>query len=104
MEAEAEIKQIVDKIVAEFKPEKVILFGSHAWGKPNKDSDVDLFIVKDSNDNRQTARAISRLIFPRPFPMDIFVYTTEQLQNRIKCNDFFIKDIITRGKVLHDSH
>ena len=46
------IKQVAAKIVQEYKPEKIILFGSHAWGKPIPDSDVDLFIVKNSNKRR----------------------------------------------------
>ena len=46
-EYEAKIPEIREKIVREMNPEKIILFGSYAWGKPNSDSDVDLFIVKD---------------------------------------------------------
>lgn len=51
---ETEIKQIVDKIVAEFRPEKVILFDSYAWGKPRKDSAIDLFVIKDDPQKKQS--------------------------------------------------
>ena len=46
--SQRQIKKVADRIVQEYKPEKIILFGSHAWGEPNPDSDVDLFIVKKS--------------------------------------------------------
>lgn len=46
------LKKVTEKIVKEYKPEKIILFGSHAWGKPSRDSDVDLFIVKNSKKRR----------------------------------------------------
>lgn len=42
-----EIKKITTKIVKKYKPEKIILFGSFTWGKPTKDSDVDLLIIKN---------------------------------------------------------
>lgn len=84
------IQEITQKIVAKFQPEKVILFGSWAWGKPGLDSDVDLFIIKETDNTRDTARRIDRLIFPRPFPLDFIVYTPEQVERREKSGDFFI--------------
>ena len=98
---QSEIQKVVDKIVQEFHPEKVILFGSYANGTPHLDSDVDLFVVKDTKNTRKTAQEIDGLIFPRPFPVDLIVYTPAQLEKRKKMNDFFIKDIITKGRVLY---
>src|SRR4030042_5171193 len=95
------IKEVVEKIVKEFEPEKVILFGSYAWGKPTADSDVDLFVVKETDNTRETARKIDGSIFPRPFPLDLVVYTPDQVERRKKINDFFIKDILDKGKVLY---
>jgi predicted nucleotidyltransferase len=95
------IKKVVDKIVQEFQPEKIILFGSWAWGKPDKDSDVDLFIIKETENTRQTAREIDGSIFPRPFPMDLIVYTPKQVEKRKNMRDFFIRDILKKGKVLY---
>lgn len=96
-----EVKKIAEKIGKEYNLEKVILFGSFAWGRPGPDSDIDLFIIKETKNTRETAKKIDGSIFPRPFPIDILVYSPEQLKRRQKMNDFFIEDILTKGKVLY---
>lgn len=98
-----EVKKIAEKIGKEYNLEKVILFGSFAWGRPGPDSDIDLFIIKETKNTRETAKKIDGSIFPRPFPIDILVYSPEQLKRRQKMNDFFIKDILTKGKVLYSA-
>lgn len=101
-EVSRQLKKITQKIVKEFKPEKIILFGSYAWGKPGPDSDVDLFVVKKTNHStREIARGIDRILFPRPFPIDLIVYTPEQVKKSKMSEDFFIEDILTNGKVLY---
>lgn len=95
------LNKVVDKIAKEFQPEKIILFGSYAWGRPTKDSDVDLFVVKNTDNTRETSRKISRAIFPRPFPLDVIVYTPEQVEKRKVSEDFFINDILKKGRVLY---
>ncbi|MEK7528678.1 MAG: nucleotidyltransferase domain-containing protein [Patescibacteria group bacterium] len=95
------LSDVTRRIVDNYSPQKVILFGSWAWGKPNADSDVDLFVVKETDDVRKTARAIDGSIFPRPFPMDIIVYTPGQVKKMEEAGDFFIKDILTKGKILY---
>lgn len=100
-----EIQNIVDKIISEFRPEKIILFGSHAWGKPNKDSDVDLLIVKDDpqKNTREMAIELERVLFDRPIALDLLVYKPEQLAKRLRLEDPFIKKIVTMGKILYAS-
>lgn len=100
-----EIQNIVDRIVAEFRPEKIILFGSHAWGKPNKDSDVDLLIVKDDplKNTREMAIELERMLFERPVALDLLVYKPEQIKKRLLLEDPFIKKIMTQGKILYAS-
>ena len=100
-ETREKIPEIVEKIANNFDPEKIILFGSYAWGEPNQDSDVDFFIIKDTEDTRNDARKIGRFFFPRDIAMDFIIYTPEQTKKRIKINDFFVKDIINKGKVLY---
>ena len=95
------LKEITDKIVKEYKPEKIILFGSWAWGKPGPDSDMDLFVVKNTDNTRKTAMEIDGSIFPRPFPIDLIVYTPAQLEKRKNMKDFFIRDILTQGRILY---
>ena len=94
------IKKIAEEIGKTFEPERIILFGSYAWGKPGSDSDVDLFVVKETQNTRETARKISRHIFPRPFPMDIIVYRPKQLKEAEK-RDFFIRDILQKGILVY---
>ncbi len=95
-----DLKVIRNKIVKEFKPEKIILFGSRAWGNSTKDSDIDLFIVKKSKNTRKTATKIDVALFPRTFAMDVLVYTPEQVKKRK--NHLFIKKILEKGKRLYE--
>lgn len=98
---EQKIKEITRTIVEKFQPEKIILFGSWAWGKPNPNSDVDFFIVKEAEGStRAIARAIDGSIFPRPFPIDVIVYTPKQADRSAK-TDFFIRNILQKGRVLY---
>lgn len=95
------IKKTADLIAQKYKPEKIILFGSFARGKPSSDSDVDLFIIKKAKNTRELARKIDGSIFPRPFPIDLIVYKPSQVKKRKKMGDFFINDILKKGKVLY---
>ena len=97
----AQIKEVAERIAKKYKPERIILFGSYAWGTPGPDSDVDLFVIKDTENTRQTAREIDGSIRPRPFPIDLLVYTPAQVQRRKEGGDFFVEDILEKGKVLY---
>jgi predicted nucleotidyltransferase len=91
------------RIVQEFNPERIIVFGSHAYGRPAPDSDVDLLIVMESDERPATrASQISKLLRPRPFPMDILVRTPQEIQQRLEMGDYFIQEILERGKVLYE--
>jgi len=93
---------VARKIAEKFQPEQIILFGSFAWGKPGPDSDVDLFIVKATDQStREVAREIDAMLFPRIFPMDIIVYKPDQVEQRKLMGDFFIKHIFSKGKILY---
>lgn len=96
------LKEVTDKIVKEFNPEKIILFGSYAWGTPTKDSDIDLFIVKNENKTSlEMMREVSEIFFKRDFAMDILVYTAQQMERRKEMGDPFLRRIIESGKVLY---
>lgn len=97
------IKEISNKIVDNYNPEKIILFGSYAWGTPGPDSDVDIFIVKKTDKNIfERNREVNRIFSERNFAMDILVYTPEQLKIRNEMGDPFLRRIINSGKVLYD--
>lgn len=99
------IKKISEKIQREYHPEKIILFGSYAWGEPNRHSDIDLFIIKNTK-----ARHIDRSVTIRRIleeengmvALDPIVYTPDETKRRIKLGDDFIKKIMTEGVVLYE--
>jgi predicted nucleotidyltransferase len=96
------LAEIVRRIVTVFAPQKIILFGSYAYGTPSVDSDVDLLVIQKTNLQRvERSVAISELILPRPFPVDILVKTPNEIQEALNKNDPFIKEIISRGRVLY---
>ncbi|MCL5667189.1 MAG: nucleotidyltransferase domain-containing protein [Patescibacteria group bacterium] len=101
-ETREKIKEIAQKIAVEFKPEKIILFGSYAWGKPDPDSDVDLFVIKEVENTRGWAGKIRMALWDYPIAMDILVYNKERLGRSLKKQNFFIKDIISQGQVLYE--
>lgn len=97
------LSRITAKIVGNFQPEKVILFGSHAWGDPRTYSDVDILVVMDVEGSLIRKEAeISKTARPKYVPMDIIVRTPEQIQHRLRIGDPFIHRIMKEGKVLYE--
>lgn len=98
------IKNITDKIAEEFSPAKIILFGSYGWGMPHEDSDIDLFIIKETNDRRiDRERAVRKIIFGIETSLDILVYTPDEVSRRLALEDPFISQILTKGKTLYEA-
>jgi len=96
------IRRYARQIATAFRPEKIILFGSHAYGRPHADSDVDLLVVMPAaNELDQGVRI--RWALPAPFPMDLVVYRPANLKRRLKNGDSFLKEIVSKGKVLYDA-
>lgn len=92
----------VDKIVATIHPQKIILFGSFAYGSPTPDSDVDLLIIWDTPlPLTERSWQVSRLMLPRPFPVDILVKTPQEIAEALKKGDPFIREVLERGIVLY---
>lgn len=104
MNFQTTIDVIRDKIVKEYKPEKIILFGSYAWGKPREDSDFDIFIIKDTDvPSLKRIEMVDRIFSRREYPMDFLVYTPEQVKRNLKNGDLFLRDILANGKILYDA-
>jgi predicted nucleotidyltransferase len=103
-ECAEQIRNLCDSIVSEFHPEKIILFGSHAYGNPSWDSDVDLLVIMPFKGRpaRQAIRIRSRV--DTPFALDMLVRTPEQIVERLLMGDFFIREIVERGKVLYEAN
>jgi uncharacterized protein len=98
------IKEVADMIVEKYQPEKIILFGSYAWGKPTKDSDVDLLIVKDSGEKKvERQRNLRKLLFGNNFPpMDLLVYNPEELEKRFEIKDIFLNKVFNDGVIIYE--
>src|SRR5438034_10940167 len=93
------IRRFARRIAERFDPEKIILFGSFAYGTPHEDSDVDLLVVMPaSNEINQSIRIT--LAFEPVFPLDLIVRTPERLRRRLAEGDSFWQDITTKGIVL----
>jgi uncharacterized protein len=98
-----DLDRVVRQIVERYHPRKIILFGSYAYGEPTEDSDVDLLVVIDTDENRlRTAATISAGI-DHPFPLDIVVFNPGQLEASIERGGVFATEVARRGVVLHES-
>jgi len=96
------LKEIVRRVVAKIRPEKIILFGSYANGRTNKDSDLDLFVIaKTSLPVSKRFGLISDALYPRLIPMDFIVKTPEEVRERLEGFDPFIKNVLNHGKILY---
>ncbi len=98
----AAIRKYVRQVVEKFHPQKVILFGSHAYGRPHEDSDVDLLVVMPAK-NMVNAAVRIRWEVPAPFPMDLLVRTPEFVAQRLALGDWFMREVLEQGLVLHDA-
>jgi predicted nucleotidyltransferase len=99
----AYILKIVEKIEKEYGPEKIVLFGSYAYGEPNRDSDIDLLIVKETNERPIDRRVrIRRIVDIRePISFSPIVVTPKELAFRLSMGDQFFKEILNKGETLY---
>jgi|SRR5579871_6194376 len=97
----AVIRRYVRQIAQHFQPDKIILFGSYAYGQPNEDSDVDLLIIMPARNQLDQAFKI-RWQLPAPFAMDLIVRTPKNMKWRLEEGDSFHTEITSKGKVLYE--
>jgi predicted nucleotidyltransferase len=97
------ISTFARKIARQFHPDKIILFGSYAYGKPTEDSDVDILVVMPfKGRNPEKATEIWMATKPK-FPIDIMVRKPMELKKRLRMGDFFLREITEKGKVLYEA-
>jgi predicted nucleotidyltransferase len=97
------LNTILTRLVENLDVVTVILFGSYVSGKPTKDSDLDLLIIVNTKERGIKRYAmVSELLEPRKIPMDIIVKTPEELKDRTRMFDPFIRNILKTGKVLYE--
>ena len=99
-----ELNNIVKRLIDAYQPEKIILFGSYAYGKPSADSDLDLLIVKQTAERFIDRWTNVRKIVSDPkrsIPFEPLVLTPRELEERLAIGDQFIEEIIRKGEVLY---
>ena len=98
------VNELVTRIVTNYSPQKIILFGSYAYGEPGEDSDLDILIIKETNERFiERYTTIRRILTDskRKVPLDPIVLTPDEIARRVAKGDQFILEIIERGKVLY---
>ena len=100
---DANLPQVIQRLARALRPEKIVLFGSYAYGQPTPDSDVDLLVVMETSASAvERYLTVSRLLRPRPFPVDIVVKTPAEIEHALKSGDFFIREILSQGQVAYE--
>ena len=102
IEGNKAINEIASIIAHKYHPEKIILFGSYASNTQTQGSDVDLLIILRTNRSCWDISIEISLMVPHRFPIDIIVKTPQQIEQRMRHGDFFIKEVIENGKVLYE--
>jgi uncharacterized protein len=97
------IRNVTRQIVQQFHPQKVILFGSYAYGQPTEDSDVDLLIVMDTDESPLYVAAKIAAAIEHPFPLDIVVRTPVEFASAIYRKGVFATEVATKGITLYEA-
>lgn len=103
MVSRRDIRRVCSQIAREFKPQRIVLFGSYAYGRPTPDSDVDLLIVMpfEGRPADQAVRISNRL--DHSFPIDLLVHTPQEVRQRLEWDDVVLREITNKGEVLYES-
>ncbi|MDX2128856.1 MAG: nucleotidyltransferase domain-containing protein [Chloroherpetonaceae bacterium] len=101
---EQQISLLVTRLVNEFKPKRIFLFGSQAWGIPSEDSDIDLCVILDSSEETPKERRIRarKALRDIPIPKDILVKTIEEIEKGRKVHALLESLILEKGKLVYE--
>jgi uncharacterized protein len=97
----AVIRRFARQVAERFGPDKIILFGSHAYGTPHADSDVDILVIMPARNQLDQAFKIHWTIRP-PFPLHITVRTPRKLKDSLTEGESFLTEVVAKGKVLYE--
>ncbi|MBI1764397.1 MAG: nucleotidyltransferase domain-containing protein [Acidobacteria bacterium] len=99
----AYIRRICQQIAAAYQPARIILFGSHAYGQPTPDSDVDLLIVLKDGPLPLPSPYQIRQTLKLYAPVDLHIRTAGEVEQRVREGDMFIREVVERGKVFYET-
>jgi predicted nucleotidyltransferase len=103
MIGEDKISEIVNKIAFGYNPEKIILFGSYAAGNPSEDSDLDLFVIKETDLPRpQRVVQVRKMIYGALIPIDLIIYTPKEVDEARDKKFGFVYEVLNTGKTLYE--
>ena len=106
VQAKQDLQRLLGKLIAEYAPQRVILFSSHAYGEPDRHSDLDLLIVKDTTETPFRRRVqVGRIVQDRrrKTPIQPLVITPQELASQLERGDPFLTEIVEKGEVLYDA-
>ena len=103
MISQQQINRFGQRLAATFKPERVVLFGSYAYGSPKDDSDVDILVVMPLDESPVDKSVEIRMKLRPRFPLDLLVRTPSKIRERLAMGDDFIREILEKGKVLYEA-
>ncbi len=93
------LEEVTTRLVRDFKPQAIILFGSYAWGKPNEHSDLDFLVIKDGQESSHQLNVQAlKFLMDIDYPLDLLVYKPEEIKQK---KNLFFKKIISDGKLLY---
>ena len=100
------LEKLVDFIVSEYNPEKIILFGSYGTQRSTETSDIDLLIIKKTNkrfvDRVVELMQLIRNQFGFKYPVELFIYTPNEFRRAKKINSLFIRTVLLKGVVSYE--
>ena len=92
------------EVARQFRPLKIVLFGSYAYGNPTEDSDVDLLVIMPRTRDRGEKMSVRiRQAIPRDFALDLLVRTPSEVAKRLRWGDPFIRELLEKGQVLYEA-
>jgi predicted nucleotidyltransferase len=103
MVALRDIEELSRRIASEFRPQRIVLFGSHARGDASPDSDVDLLVVVPHEGTAVEKSVEIRLKLRPGFPLDLIVRSPEKVRQRLSLGDTFLREVLERGKILYEA-
>jgi uncharacterized protein len=102
MVAFSQIEAFTNRVASDFGPERIVLFGSHATGTADYDSDVDLLVVMPHDDKNWRMAAKIRTAIPAGFPLDLLVRQPDEMAQRLKAGDVLLNSIQETGRLLYE--
>jgi uncharacterized protein len=101
--SEAKIAEVTHRLVSALRPETVVLFGSHAWGQPGPDSDLDLLVIVSDSDEPpyRRAQAAYRSLYGVRVPCDVLVHTRREIDAARQVRSSLLRRIMEEGQVVY---